>query len=185
VKFADSILPCIVSPCCLHIQFTSGFYTEVKISPEIKLQMELKMFKNILFRVLAGLVLLAAIAGIAFFAFDAGMARGMALNIQVPAAPSDGQPPLPYAYGRGYGMSFGHPFFGFGCFAPLMGLFLLFLAFSAMRRMLWGPRMGMHHHMHGHWGEKGPDGDFVPPMFAEWHKRAHAAGDQAPEASQK
>jgi hypothetical protein len=134
------------------------------------------MFKNVVFRILAGLVLLVAIAGIAFFAFNAGMTRGVALNLQSPAAQSApaGQP-IPY---YGYGMPFLHPmpFFGFGCFGVLIPLFLLFLAFGAARRMLWGPRWGWHHHLRhdGPWGEKGPGSpDFVPPMFAEWHKRAH------------
>ena len=130
------------------------------------------MFKNVVFRILAGLVLLAAIAGIAFFAFNAGMTQGAALNLQAPAAQAGGQP-VPY---YGYGMPFPYPmpFFGFGCFGVLIPLFLLFLAFGAARRMIWGPRWGWHHMHHGPWGEKGPGSpDFVPPMFAEWHKRAH------------
>ena len=138
------------------------------------------MFKNVVFRILAGFVLLAAIAGIAFFAFNAGMTRGAVLNLQVPAAqsvPAGGGQPVPY-YGYGYGMPFLHrmPFFGFGCFGVLIPLFLLFLAFGAARRMIWGPRWGWRHMHHGPWGEKGPGSpDFVPPMFAEWHKRAHEA----------
>ena len=141
------------------------------------------MFKNVVFRIVAGLVLLAAIAGIAFFAFNAGMARGAALDIQMPAS---GQP-LPYYYGMSFG--YPHPFFGFGCFAPLIGLFLVFLAFGALRRMVWGPRWGWRHMHHGRgpWGEKGPDGDFVPPMFAEMHRRMHAAENEKPadQAAQK
>jgi hypothetical protein len=130
------------------------------------------MFKNIVFRILAGIVLLAAIAGIAFFAFNAGLARGAALELPASAVQTGGQPVSFY----GYGMPFFHPmpFFGFGCFGALIPLFLLFLAFGAARRMIWGPRWGWHHMHHGPWGEKGPGSpDFVPPMFAEWHKRAH------------
>jgi hypothetical protein len=132
------------------------------------------MFKNVFFRILAGLVLLAAIAGIAFFAFNAGMTQGVASNLQATAPQAGGQP-VPF-YGYGYGMPFFHPFpfFGFGCFGVLIPLFLLFLAFGAARRMIWGPRWGWHHMHHGPWGEKGPGSpDFVPPMFAEWHRRAH------------
>jgi len=145
------------------------------------------MFKNVVFRIVAGFVLLAAIAGIAFFAFNAGMARGVALDLQLPAAqaaPAGGQP-VPF---YGYGMPFFHPmpFFGFGCFGVLIPLFLLFLAFGAARRMLWGPRWGWHHMHRGPWGEKGPGSpDFVPPMFAEWHKRAHTETDKAPEENRK
>src|SRR3954471_20974996 len=130
------------------------------------------MTKHIVFRILAGLVLLAAIAGIAFFAFNAGVMHGASLNIQAPTAQTEGQPMPHY----GYGMPFHHPFpfFGFGCFGLLIPLFLLFLAFGAMRRMLWGSHWGHHMHMHhGPWGDKGHWGEGVPPMFAEWHKRAH------------
>ena len=135
------------------------------------------MFKNIVFRVISAIVLLAAIAGIAGFAFNAGMLRGESLSVQAPAA---GVPPVP---GYAYPMPFMHPFFGFGFLGLLVPLFLLFLAFGAFRRMLWGPRWGMMHHMHnmrdmqhGPWGEH--NGDFVPPMFAEFHRRAHAAPEK-------
>ena len=138
------------------------------------------MFKNIVFRILAAVVLLAAIAGIAGFAFNAGMMRGEAISVQAPAA---GLQPVP---GYAYPMPYMHPFMGFGFLGLLIPLFLLFLAFGAFRRMLWGPRWGMMHHMHnmhdmrhtesmgafhGPWGEQ--HGDFVPPMFAEFHRRAH------------
>lgn len=139
------------------------------------------MVKNIVFRFVAGLVLLAALAGIAFFAFNAGMARGAALDIQPPA----GGQPLPYYYG--YGLP--HPFFGLGCFAPLIGLFLVFLAFGAMRRMVWGPRWGWRHMHHGHgpWGDKNDWENGVPPMMAEIHRRMHAAENEKPagESAQK
>jgi len=146
------------------------------------------MFKNIAFRIIAGLVLLAAIAGIAFFAFNAGVTQGAAINLQ--AAPATGGQTVPF---YGYGMPYlrPYPFFGFGCFGLLLPLFLLFLAFGAARRMLWGPRWGHHmsgmHMHHGPWGEKGPGGeDFVPPMFSEWHRRAHGSKDQPEEpAAQK
>ena len=126
---------------------------------------------KIVFRILAGLVLLAAIAGVAFFAFNAGVASHM----QLPAAPN-GQTPY-------YGYPLWRPFpffgFGFGCFGPLIALFLLFLAFRAFSFMFWGPGWGRMHHRgwrHG-WNEEGG----VPPMFREWHDRAHG---QAPQADQ-
>ena len=124
-------------------------------------------------RIVAGLVLLAAVAGIAFFAFQAGVANGSPVTIQAPSGESV-PAPMPY-YGYGYGMSFHRPFgFGFGCFGPLLALFLLFLAFRAFRFAFWGPRWG--HHM-GHWGRRWEGG--APPMFDEWHKRAH--GEQPEE----
>jgi hypothetical protein len=122
-------------------------------------------------RIVSALVLVAAIAGIAFFAFNAGVAKGSPVTIQAPAGQS-AQMPYPY---YGYGMPFHGPLgfgFGFGCFGLLIPLFLFFVAMSAFRFMAFGPRrwgMGMHGG-HGPWnhGEGG-----VPPMFAEMHKRAH------------
>jgi hypothetical protein len=135
------------------------------------------MFKHIVFRILAALVLLAAVAGIAGFAFNAGLARGAAMNIQAPAA---GGQLVPY-----YGMPYpymGH-FFGFGFLGVLIPLFLLFMVFGAARRMMWGSHFAGRHMHHGPWGEKGTNGEFVPPMFAEWHRRAHSDGDEKPKDS--
>jgi hypothetical protein len=124
-------------------------------------------------RIVAALVLVAAIAGIGFFAFQAGVAQGSPVTIQAPA----GVPaPAPYPY-YGYGMPFHHPFgFGFGCFGLLLPLFLLLIALKAFRVMLWGPRWGHMHH-DGPWGRHSG-----PPFFEEWHKRAH--GEQ-PEDDKK
>lgn len=123
-------------------------------------------------RILSGLVLVAAIAGIAFFAFQAGVAQGSPVTIQ---APSGEAAQMPY-----YGMPFGYrgfhpmPFFGFGCFGILIPLFLLFLAMRAFRFAFWGPRWGHHMHGgHGPWGRGRWGEGNVPPMFDEWHKRAH------------
>ncbi len=123
-------------------------------------------------RILSGLMMVAAIAGIAFFAFQAGVAHGSPITLQPPVGESA---PIPY-----YGMPYGHggfhgmPFLGFGCFGILIPLFLLFLAMRAFRFAFWGPRWG-HHPMHGHgpWGRSRWGEGNVPPMFDEWHKRAH------------
>ena len=129
-------------------------------------------------RILSALVLIAAIAGIAFFAFQAGVAQGSPITIEAPSG--DGNPvPVPPYYG--YGMPFPRPWgFGFGCFGPLLALFLLFLAFHAFRVMLWGPRWGWGHR--GPWGRHWESG--VPPMFEEWHKRAHGERTQPPETKE-
>ncbi|SRR5258706_11524815 len=129
-------------------------------------------------RIVSALVLLAALAGIAFFAFQAGVAKGSPITIQAPAGET-APVPAPF-YGYGYGMPFHHPFwfgYGFGCFGPLLALFLVFLAFKAFRMMLWGPRWGHMHGHHGPWGRHWENG--VPPMFEEWHKKAH--GEQPEE----
>jgi hypothetical protein len=118
-------------------------------------------------RIVSALVLIAAIAGIAFFAFRAGVSQGSPITIE---APSGESAPVPYPhYGYGYGMRFHHPFgFGLGCFGILIPLFLFFLALKAFRFAFWGPRWGHHGPWRHGWGERG-----VPPMFDEWHKKAH------------
>lgn len=125
-------------------------------------------------RILAAFVLVAAVAGIAFFAFQAGVAQGSPITIE---SPSGETVPAPYPY-YGYGMPFHRPWgFGFGCLGPLLAFFFFFVAF---RFLFWGPRWGWHHGHGGHgpwrhgWREGG-----VPPMFDEWHKRAH--GEQPEE----
>jgi hypothetical protein len=128
---------------------------------------------KIALRIVSALVLIAAIAGIAFFAFQAGVAKGSPVTIQAPSGEAAQQMPyygMPFGY-RGY---HGMPFFGFGCFGILIPLFLFFLAAKAFRMMLWGPRWS--HRMHGGhspWGRGGWGEGGVPPMFNEWHKRAH------------
>ncbi len=131
---------------------------------------------NVGLRIIAALVLIAAVAAIGFFAFRAGVAQGSPVTIQ---APSGQTAPMPYPY---YGWGF-HPFgFGFGCFGFLIVLFLFFLALRATRFLFWGPRWGWEHRHHGHWGRHWENG--VPPMFEEWHKRAHnipTGGGEQPE----
>src|SRR5215204_620789 len=125
-------------------------------------------------RIVSALVLLAALAGIAFFAFQAGIAQGSPITLEAPAGDANALPmPYPY-YGYGHGMRFHHPFgFGFGCFGPLIALFLFFLALKAFRFTFWGSRWGhMHGHHHGPWGGRHWENG-VPPMFEEWHKKAH------------
>lgn len=119
-------------------------------------------------RIVSALVLIAAIAGIGFFAFRAGVAQGSPITIEAP----EGQTvPAPYPF-YGYGMRYHHPFgFGFGCFGPLLALFLVFVALKSFRLLFWGPRWGWGHHNHGPWGRHWENG--VPPMFEEWHKKAH------------
>ena len=133
-------------------------------------------------RILSVLVLIAAVAGIAFFAFQAGVAQGSPITLE---APSGETVPAPYPY-YGYGMPFHRPFgfgYGFGCFGPLLAFFLLFVAF---RFLFWGSRWGWHRGGHGpwrrDWGERG-----VPPMFEEWHKKAHgqSSDTESSETSEK
>jgi len=130
------------------------------------------MNEKIGLRIVSALVLIAALAGIAFFAFQAGIAQGSPITIE---APSGESVPAPYPYyGYGYGMPFhrAHFGFGFGCFGPLIALFLFFIALKSFSFLFWGPRWGHMGHHGGHgWGRHWENG--VPPMFEEWHKKAH------------
>jgi len=130
---------------------------------------------NIGLRIVAALVLVAAIAGIAYFAFQAGVVRGSPITLE---APSGETVPAPYPY-YGYGYGFHRPFgFGFGFFGFLILLFLFFAALRAFRFLLWGPRWGWgHRHGPGAWGRPWENG--MPPMFEEWHKRAHGQSADA------
>jgi hypothetical protein len=138
------------------------------------------MTRNIVFRIISALILVAAIAGIGAFAFRAGFAQGAAADVQLPAGEGG---TLSYPY---YGYSW-YPFVfsGFGFFSLLFGLFLFFIALGALRRLIWGPRFGWHHMPHRSWGRymasKPWDEGDVPPIFAEWHNRAH----QPPEESEQ
>jgi hypothetical protein len=127
-------------------------------------------------RIVSALVLVAAIAGIAYFAFQAGVVQGSPITIEASSGESV-PPPYPY-YGYGYGMPFHRPFgFGFGFFGFLFLLFLFFLALRAFRFLFWGPRWGWGPHRHGPWGRHWENG--VPPMFEEWHKRAHEGSKES------
>jgi hypothetical protein len=132
-------------------------------------------------RIVSALVLIAALAGIAFFAFQAGVAKGSPVTIEAPAGQQPVVPMMPY-YGYGYGMRFHHPFgFGLGCFGPLLAFFLIVLAFKSFRMLLWGPRWGHMGHHRGPWGRHWENG--VPPMFEEWHKRAHNSSAENKESA--
>ena len=126
---------------------------------------------NIALRIVSGLVLIAVIAGIGFFAYQAGVANGSPVTIEAPAGDVNAVSAPYYSYG--YGMPFhrGHFGFGFGCFGPLLGFFLIVLALKSFRMLFWGPRWGHMGHYRGHWGRRWEGG--APPMFDEWHKKTH------------
>ena len=130
---------------------------------------------NIALRLVAGLVLVLAIAGIAYFAFQAGVAQGSPITIE---APSGQTAPAPYPY-YGWGHPYYRPFgFGFGLFGLLLLLFLFFVVLRAFRLLFWGPHWGWGHHR-GPWGRHWETG--IPPMFEEWHKRAHGQTEEKKE----
>jgi hypothetical protein len=128
----------------------------------------------IVLRVLGTLLFIGLIAGGGLMAYRAGVADGVAQAPQVAEAiqqsAENGQG-IPYApmYGHGYGFHHRHHF-GFFPFGILGAIFLLFLFFGFMRMIFFG-RMHYGGHRHGPWGRHWEEG--VPPMFSEWHKRAH------------
>jgi hypothetical protein len=133
------------------------------------------MNRNIVLSILIVLALLAGAIGIGAVAFRAGVTYGISQSDDVAAALEsrpDVVPVAPYSY-YGYG-PFARPhFFSFGfgplsCLFPLLFFFLLFGLFRFIFRPWgWGWHRGWHHG-HGPWGKDG-----LPPMFEEWHKRAH------------
>jgi len=121
---------------------------------------------NIFGRIVAGLVLIAVVVGIAFFAFNAGIAQGVATKLpQTATQPGN----MPYfQYGAPF---FWHPFFGI--FGFLIVLFVLFFIFRLISFVVFGPRWGWGGHMYRHaWRHGWYEGD-IPPMFKEMHDRAH------------
>jgi len=150
------------------------------------------MFRNgLIFRIIGVVVLICLIAGGIFMAFRAGEAQGISQSPAVATAfvqsAENGQPvPLPpMMYGNPYGYGYGYPMYGphhgFFPFGAICGsIFFLFLFFGAMK-MLFFRRMAWHRsHMHGPWSRHWEGG--LPPVFNEWHKRAH--GEQ-PEDEKK
>ena len=134
--------------------------------------------RHIIFRLLATLVLIAAVAGIGVLAYNAGMAHQTAVSAQAPTT-QNGSPSYPV-----YGVPmWPFPFLGLGFFGLLAVFFLFFVAFGALRFVLWGPRFGWHHRWrrYGPWGEREAGEHFpIPPMMAEMHRRMHAADSEKP-----
>lgn len=154
------------------------------------------MNRKVILTIVIVLVLVAGAAGISFAAFRAGAAYGISQSPAVATALSQNGPNgdvRPFVAGPGlYG--FGHPYMGWGmhgwggfgllqCLVPLFFLFLLFGLFRLIFRPWgWGWRHGWHG---GPWGHGEGKSEGMPPMFEEWHKRAHgqtppAAGDTPP-----
>jgi hypothetical protein len=127
---------------------------------------------RIVFGVLLAVLLMAGAIGIGVYAYNFGVAQGMADSGKL-AAPAAGAAPYLYWH-RPWGL---HPFgFGLGfvnCLFPLLFFLLLFgLCRAFIRRGRWGWG-GMHHR---HW-----DGG-IPPMVEEWHRKMHEPQPTTPKS---
>ena len=134
------------------------------------------MNRRIVLGILLALVLIAGAVSLGAYAYNLGVAQGVAQSGKLDDLPP-GAAMRPYPY---YGGPFWYPPFGFrffGCFGPLLFLFLIFLLF---RGLWWGGRWGHGPGWrHGHWDKH------IPPRFEEWHRQAHGQGaEQTPPASE-
>jgi hypothetical protein len=124
---------------------------------------------KVVFTVFVVLVVVAAVAGIAGYAYNIGLAQGMATNVKL-EVPATGAVPAPYFYPP-YGMHRVGGFGGFGFLGCLVPLFGFFIFFGVMRMIFFRARCGgMHHHRKWEGG--------APPMFEEWHRKMHEQPQQ-------
>lgn len=131
--------------------------------------------------ILLVLVLIAGAAGLGYYTYNAGVAQGLVDSGKL-VAPATGVVPAPMQFGYPYGPMFFHrPFgyYGFGVLGCLVPILFIFLFFGLLRGMFGWRR---HWGWGGHYGPPGGMHHDVPPMFEEWHKRAHGESS-APGAS--
>lgn len=126
---------------------------------------------RIVFRLIGVFVLLALLATAGTFIYRAGIADGISQAPQVAQALENNSPMM---YGNPYHHGFG---FGFGLF-PIFGIFLFLFFFFGLLRLIFF-RGWSHHNKHGHWSKHWEGG--TPPMFDEWHKKAH--GEESAEVN--
>lgn len=112
---------------------------------------------------LTGLVVLAMLAVIGVYTYNLGLAHGLAESGRIAAVQGQGGPVVVWP----------HPW-GFGFF-PIFPLLILIFWFVVLRGLLWGRR--------GYYRGYGPCG--MPPMFDEWHRRAHEQQGAAPAGESK
>lgn len=131
-------------------------------------------------RIFGVLLLIALFVAGGAFVYRAGVAQGIsqapevAEAIQQSAENGNGSPMM-FGYGyphHGYGHHFGFIPFGF------FGFFLFLFFFFGLMRLIFF-RKWSHHNKHGHWSKHWENG--VPPMFEEWHKKAH--GEESAEVN--
>ncbi|MBL8056751.1 MAG: hypothetical protein JNK29_08635 [Anaerolineales bacterium] len=123
-------------------------------------------------RILLGLLLIAVIAGVGVAAYSAGLAQGAGAPFGAGVAGRELMPGFGHG-GRGLAgfWPLGLGFFGFGLLGLAFKALLFFGLIALAARLIFRPRWGRGPWGHGPWG--GDPGQGVPPMFAEWHRRAH------------
>lgn len=142
------------------------------------------MWRRVILGVLIVVVLAAGAIGIGVTAYNYGVARGLSDSGQIVPGPDQGRldrpgriwSPLHFGYAMPMmGGRFGYGFGFLGCLVPILFLFLVFALFRFIFWRPWG--WGWRHH--GPWGHG--EGRGVPPMFEEWHKRAHGEQTTPPQ----
>ncbi|MGE5139011.1 MAG: hypothetical protein ACM3JD_06110 [Rudaea sp.] len=130
------------------------------------------MNRRIVLGILLTLVVVAMLAGIGLLAYDAGVSQGMVSSGKL-TTPAPGTGPYPF-YG---GFFFPRPFgYGFGLLGCLFPLLLFFVIFGVLRMLFWRPWYGR-----GTGYGYGRSGNGEPSTeFDEWHRRAHATGQDKP-----
>jgi hypothetical protein len=101
------------------------------------------------FWIAIGILVIATLAGVSTYSYNAGLAQGLAENGR-----AVGFVPRPWGFG-----------FGFFPFFPFLFIFFWILV---LRGLFWRG---------GPWGYRRWYHDGVPPAFDEWHRRAHARQD--------
>jgi hypothetical protein len=140
------------------------------------------MFRNsIIVRLIAAALLIGLLAAGGYTAYRAGVAQGIAQAPEVAEAlQQQGVPVVPmHGYGYPHGLGY-HHFNPFG--AICFSVFFLFL-FCGLMKIIFFRRMHHGWGHHGHWKKDWENG--VPPMFDEWHKRAHGDSEKSTESEEK
>jgi hypothetical protein len=122
------------------------------------------------YRWLIGLFVIGLLVMVGGYAYQAGIAQGLAQsgNLAAPGAAAAA-------------IMWRHPWgFGFFPFFPIFPIFFFILFWGiVLRGVFWRRRFPGYWHGPGY----GPEySQGVPPMFNEWHRRAHARDKDTPES---
>ena len=109
------------------------------------------------FQWLTGLLMVALLAVGVGYAYNLGVARGVAESGKLLASPGADVPLALSA--RPWGLGFG--------FFPIFPLFFILFWFVVLRGLFW----------RGAWYGRGCGFQNAPPAFDEWHRQAHARGE--------